>query len=156
MLCMSRPKGSAIKARRLKLGLSKEAIARAAGVSVITYKKVEDDKSVRDTSLAMVLEALEREEGRRSGDATVHATVATSAAGRVDRWAQPAWMSDATYRRIMRDMEDYFHYKVSVVAEDYDDAELRGGVTIAKTSDAPLERLRRGARRPSPGRSANR
>lgn len=112
----SRPKGPAIKARRLKLGLSKEAMARASGVSVITYKKVEDDKSVRDTSLAMILDAFEREEERRTGDASVSATAATAAAGYVDKFPRPDWMGMSQYDALMSDVSDYYRYLVQRAA----------------------------------------
>jgi hypothetical protein len=45
--------------QRLAAGLSKEAMARKADVSSITYKRVEDGLPVRDTSQAQIIRALE-------------------------------------------------------------------------------------------------
>lgn len=48
-----------VQEARLAEGLSKEAVARKAEVSSITYKRVEDGKPVQDASLARVLGAFD-------------------------------------------------------------------------------------------------
>lgn len=47
-----------VKSARLERGLSKEAAARLADISTITYKRIEDGLPVRDTSLIQVLRTL--------------------------------------------------------------------------------------------------
>lgn len=49
---------AAVLSARLEAGLSKEAAARKAEVSTITYKRVEDGLAVRDSSLAKIGSAL--------------------------------------------------------------------------------------------------
>lgn len=50
--------GDLVAARRKELGLSKEAAARLANISSITWKRVEDGKPVQDAKYAKVSAAL--------------------------------------------------------------------------------------------------
>lgn len=50
--------GDLVAARRKKLGLSKEAAARLANISSITWKRVEDGLGVQDAKYASVSSAL--------------------------------------------------------------------------------------------------
>lgn len=50
--------GNQVRDARVAKGWGKEEAARQAGMSSITWKKVEDGKSVHDTSLAQVLQAV--------------------------------------------------------------------------------------------------
>ncbi|MFD0927245.1 hypothetical protein [Williamsia deligens] len=61
---------TAVVRRRLEKGLSKEAAATAAGISSITWKRVEDALPVRDIKLRSVEEALGWQQGtvERIGD----------------------------------------------------------------------------------------
>lgn len=47
--------GADVRSARLRRGLTKEGIARAVGISSITYKKIEDGESVREDNLARTL-----------------------------------------------------------------------------------------------------
>jgi transcriptional regulator with XRE-family HTH domain len=50
--------GNRVEEARKARGWGKEKASRAAGVSSITWKRVEDGKEVRDTSLAAILRAV--------------------------------------------------------------------------------------------------
>ncbi len=50
--------GDLVAARRKELGLSKEAAARLAGISSITWKRIEDGDGVRDAKYASASAAL--------------------------------------------------------------------------------------------------
>lgn len=50
--------GDLVAARRKELGLSKEAAARLAGISSITWKRIEDGAEVRDAKYASASAAL--------------------------------------------------------------------------------------------------
>lgn len=153
--------GTAVLKRRKELDLNQRGVADAGGPSDTTLSKLENGavKVVAAATLRRLDAALQWPAGTaraiyegKTLDATVQVTAATTASATVDHWSQPSWMSDVTYRRIMRDMDDYFHYKVSVAAQDYDDVELQGGLVIAESSDAPLEPRPRAGRRQSPQR----
>jgi len=51
--------GARVKKARIAARMGKEAAARKAGISAITWKRVEDGSPVHDVSLAAVLGALE-------------------------------------------------------------------------------------------------
>ena len=129
---MATKRGTDIRNRRLELGLSKEAVARAAGVSVITYKKVEDDRPVRDTSMASVAAALDRLEGGRR-DATVHAKPGTTVP-----WTRPDWMDERTHRRILHATTDFYRYQVQQARRGISDDEVALGDLFGTNDSDPL------------------
>lgn len=153
--------GTAVLARRKELDLNQRGVADAGGPSDTTLSKLENGtvKVVSAATLRRLDTALEWTQGTaraiyegKTSDATVRVRAAVTAAGTVGRWHQPPWMSDVTYRRIMRDLDDYFQYKVSLAAQE----NAEGGLVIAESSETPLEPQPGEGRRRSPRKPVDR
>lgn len=104
----ARELGERVAAARLGRKLSKEGAARLAGVSTITYKRIEDGKSVRDTSLAQVLDALGLSE-----------TVTPDLHDEPLNTRKPEWMSDEQWRLILRENADHFQFLLDKAAREH-------------------------------------
>lgn len=100
-----------VREARIARGWSKEEAARRAGVSSITWKRVEDGMRVRETSLAKILGAVAV--GGPGQDE------ATTAAGSDDLlYKRPEGVADAEWERIKGRMDGYLDGLLDQAADE--------------------------------------
>lgn len=106
-----------IKAARLHLAWSKEKAARAAEVSVITYKRVEDGLPVQDAKLNAIMRALD--------DASLGVDHRFPVTPELETEYIPAWntrkpegMTDEQHKAIVRETQEFYQFKVQQASEE--------------------------------------
>lgn len=103
-----------VKARRLAIGMSKEKVARAADVSVITFRRVEDGEPVQDAKLAAILRAI-----NLGGGEDVSVTSKTSGSAPSWNTRKPEGMSDEQHKVIVRETEEYYRFLIERASQEH-------------------------------------
>jgi transcriptional regulator with XRE-family HTH domain len=104
----ARDLGERVAAARLARKLSKEGAARLSDVSTITYKRIEDGKSVRDTSLAQVLDALGLAESVSVSDEDEHQLL----------YRRPDGITDKKWREIVARTRNLVQWEIEQALKD--------------------------------------